>query len=147
MAKKTYYQKLQSPKWQKKRLEILNRDNFTCVKCGDTETQLHVHHKKYTKEPYDAPNKDLETLCKHCHKLHHLIKDDGMTVTHVFKTVSDDGYYIAFIFRIEESDCTVLLTIINDNIENKIFFKYNSDVVKKLVELNSNEFDKLSNTF
>lgn len=62
-----YSEKLKSPKWQKKRLEILSRDNFTCLGCGDTETELHVHHVKYTKEPYNAPNEDLQTLCKHCH--------------------------------------------------------------------------------
>ena len=62
-----YEQKLKSPKWQKKRLEILNRDQFTCQYCGDTETTLQVHHKKYTKEPWDAPNDDLITTCEHCH--------------------------------------------------------------------------------
>lgn len=65
----TYSEKLKSPKWQKKRLAILNRDKFTCLGCNDTETELHVHHVKYTKEPFDAPNKDLQTLCKHCHEL------------------------------------------------------------------------------
>jgi hypothetical protein len=63
----SYSDKLKSPKWQKKRLEVLNRDNFTCCKCGDTETELQVHHLKYTGEPHEAPMEDLETLCKHCH--------------------------------------------------------------------------------
>lgn len=63
-----YSEKLKSPKWQKKRLEILNRDDFTCCKCGDKKTELHIHHLKYTGNPWDAPNEDLETLCKHCHK-------------------------------------------------------------------------------
>jgi len=30
MAKLTYSEKLKDPRWQKKRLEILSRDNFTC---------------------------------------------------------------------------------------------------------------------
>jgi len=64
-----YSEKLKSPKWQKKRLEVLQRDNFTCCKCGDDETELHVHHLKYTKEPYDAPLIDLQTLCKYCHSI------------------------------------------------------------------------------
>ena len=42
-----YSEKLKNPKWQKKRLEILNRDNFTCIKCGDKETTLQIHHFKY----------------------------------------------------------------------------------------------------
>lgn len=62
-----YSTKLKSPKWQKKRLEVFNRDNFSCRTCGDTETELHVHHLKYTGEPWDAPLEDLQTLCKDCH--------------------------------------------------------------------------------
>lgn len=70
-----YSEKLKSPKWQKKRLEILNRDDFTCCKCGDKDTELHVHHLKYKVEPWDVPNEDLETLCKHCHKFLEFVVD------------------------------------------------------------------------
>jgi len=31
--KHSYYELLKHPKWQKKRLEILQRANFECVKC------------------------------------------------------------------------------------------------------------------
>lgn len=65
----TYSEKLRNPKWQRKRLEILQRDDFTCCLCGDKETELHVHHLKYTGEPHEAPSDNLETLCKHCHLL------------------------------------------------------------------------------
>lgn len=59
------------PNWQKKRLEILNRDKFTCQKCGDKETTLHVHHIKYYKnrKVWDYKNSDLITLCSDCHEL------------------------------------------------------------------------------
>lgn len=67
MAKQTYNEKLQHPKWQIKRLEIIKRDGGKCLLCGDTETMLQIHHLKYTGEPWDAPNEDLVTLCKHCH--------------------------------------------------------------------------------
>ena len=30
----TYSDKLKSPKWQKKRLEVLNLRGFKCEKCG-----------------------------------------------------------------------------------------------------------------
>lgn len=64
----TYTEKLKSPKWQKKRLEILERDNFTCQKCEDTETTLHIHHIKYTSdEIWNEPDRNLITLCEHCH--------------------------------------------------------------------------------
>lgn len=63
----TYLEKLQDPRWQKKRLEVMQRDNFTCVCCGDKETTLNVHHLKYTGKPWEAPNESLITTCKHCH--------------------------------------------------------------------------------
>jgi hypothetical protein len=62
-----YSDKLKDPRWQKKRLEILQRDDFTCQFCHDKETPLHVHHLKYTNEPWEAPNEDIITLCEHCH--------------------------------------------------------------------------------
>lgn len=69
MAKKTYSEKLRDPRWQRKRLEILERDNWSCCYCGNTEMELHVHHIKYTygDEPWDHDNNLLKTLCKDCH--------------------------------------------------------------------------------
>jgi hypothetical protein len=70
MEKKTYSDKLKDPRWQKKRLEILDRDNFTCKACGDTQETLNVHHIFYLphKEPWDIPSGFLVTLCESCHK-------------------------------------------------------------------------------
>lgn len=70
-----YSDKLKSPKWQKKRLEMLERDNFTCQCCGDTETMLHVHHKKYEWQrlPWEYPDSGLITVCNHCHLAIHAI--------------------------------------------------------------------------
>lgn len=72
----TYYEKLQNPLWQKKRLEILERDNWKCVKCQSTENTLHVHHKTYDfdKEPWDYQDKNFITLCNKCHKEEELHK-------------------------------------------------------------------------
>lgn len=80
-----YQDKLRSPKWQKKRLEILQRDNFTCQLCGDEKTELHVHHIKYTGEPCEAPDEDLQTLCKTCHELETLLHKKGETLIFVHK--------------------------------------------------------------
>ena len=65
-----YAQKLKDPRWQKKRLEILNRDEWTCQLCGSTTDTLAVHHKRYLidTEPWDYPNKLLITLCETCHE-------------------------------------------------------------------------------
>lgn len=72
----TYSEKLLDPRWQKKRLIILERDNWKCRLCDDDQTTLHIHHNKYSGEPWDAYNEDLITCCKHCHFAIELIKED-----------------------------------------------------------------------
>lgn len=66
---KNYAQKLRDPRWQKKRLEILSRDNFTCQQCGENSTTQHVHHVSYIAdaEPWDYDNENFVTLCEGCH--------------------------------------------------------------------------------
>ena len=70
MAELTYAEKLRDPRWQKRRLEILERDNWSCQQCFDTESTLAVHHRKYLTnvEPWDYPDELLITLCEDCHK-------------------------------------------------------------------------------
>jgi len=69
MVKSNYATKLKDPRWQKKRLEILVRDKWTCQLCGDTESTLMVHHRRYIPgcDPWDCPNEFLITLCEECH--------------------------------------------------------------------------------
>lgn len=83
MKKQTYSDKLKSPKWQKKRLEIMQRDKFTCKLCGDTETQLHVHHKEYINgnDPWEYDNKYLITLCEDCHTEIEKLKETNPEIT------------------------------------------------------------------
>ena len=66
-----YSEKLKDPRWQRKRLLILERDNWTCQICGDSESTLVVHHRKYlpNTDPWDYPNVLLITLCENCHEL------------------------------------------------------------------------------
>ncbi len=68
---KSYDDHLKHPKWQKKRLEILQRDAFSCTNCGDEESQLQIHHKKYVRGrmPWEYDDWDFTTLCEHCHEL------------------------------------------------------------------------------
>ena len=42
-----YNEQLKPPKWQRKRLEIMERDNFQCQCCFNKEKTLNVHHKEY----------------------------------------------------------------------------------------------------
>ncbi len=68
-----YARKLLDPRWQRKRLEILNRDNFTCLDCGDKESTLHVHHCSYIygRDPWDYDEGNFRTLCEGCHETRH----------------------------------------------------------------------------
>jgi hypothetical protein len=69
MEKITYAEKLKDPRWQKKRLEIFQRDKFRCMECFSDEKSLQVHHIAYKgKEPWDTPNKLLITYCHECHQ-------------------------------------------------------------------------------
>lgn len=65
-----YSEKLKDPRWQKRRLDITSRDNWTCQKCGDTHEQKQVHHRHYIpgREPWDYPDDLLVTLCYKCHE-------------------------------------------------------------------------------
>jgi len=64
-----YKEKLADPRWQKKRLEIFNRDNWTCQHCSSKTTQLEIHHISYWGhlQPWEYPNDLLITVCRNCH--------------------------------------------------------------------------------
>lgn len=69
----TYSEQINHPKWQKKRLEILERDNFTCQYCKSKIKTLHVHHLIYISGVmiWEYDNELLITLCKDHHELIH----------------------------------------------------------------------------
>lgn len=72
MKHEDYQQKLLDPRWQKKRLQVLERDHFTCQCCGAKHKTLHVHHYCYTTpNPWDEPEDNLVTLCDECHSTIH----------------------------------------------------------------------------
>lgn len=65
-----YSEKLKDPRWQKKRLEILQRDEWSCKRCNSKENTLHVHHNSYSygKDPWDYDESNFITLCEKCHE-------------------------------------------------------------------------------
>jgi len=67
---KSYYEKLKDPRWQKKRLEIFERDEFLCCCCFSEDKTLSVHHGYYEfgKEPWEHENETMYTLCEDCHR-------------------------------------------------------------------------------
>ena len=66
----SYIELLRDPRWQRKRLEILQRDGWACTGCHDTTKTLNVHHKIYRKgaKPWEYDDTDLITLCEDCHE-------------------------------------------------------------------------------
>ena len=97
----TYAEQLKSPKWQKKRLEILERDKFTCQWCGTQSDQLHVHHYFYFKdcEIWDYEDIYLITVCNDCHEWLH-IKGDIIKnlLAHLFSK-NDIGMVMDFLME------------------------------------------------
>jgi hypothetical protein len=72
-----FFAQYQHPQWQKKRLERLEAAQFECSNCGDTESQLHVHHKRYVKgrKVWEYDDCELEVLCDKCHSEQHSLID------------------------------------------------------------------------
>jgi hypothetical protein len=111
----TYRERLQNPNWQKKRLVILERDNFSCLQCGDgikNNVTLQVHHKQYIfgREPWDYDDSNFETLCTPCHRKRHTKPDcatpeslnifDDYTLVAAFTILSADlKYEVQRLFR------------------------------------------------
>ena len=67
---KTYREKLLDPRWQKLRLEIMQRAKFACEACASNSRTLEVHHGAYfrDKEPWEIDSMYLWCLCTDCHK-------------------------------------------------------------------------------
>lgn len=73
-----FWSQYKHPLWQKKRLEIMKRDDFKCTICEDKEKELNVHHAYYDKnlKIWEYDNEYYSTLCKGCHEDIHLVKNE-----------------------------------------------------------------------
>jgi hypothetical protein len=63
-----YSELLRDSRWQRKRLAIMQRDDFRCRECRATDVFLNVHHRRYGKLPWEIEDRYLVTLCEPCHK-------------------------------------------------------------------------------
>lgn len=77
-TKQSYSDKLKDPRWQKRRLLVFQRDDFTCLSCGNNRDTLHVHHIRYIPglDPWEYEMHMLITYCEICHNTEHLIGND-----------------------------------------------------------------------
>lgn len=125
----TYSEKLRNPKWQKRRLEILNRDHWTCQLCGDKETTLHVHHNYYNGNPWDAKDAGLITLCEDCHKIEECQKADNTTSIGVLK-IKMANRLVMFVYT-QSGEIRFYEFGINRKLNTIIYFE-DADMVEKL---------------
>ena len=97
-----YTDKLKDPRWQKKRLEVLSRDEFKCKSCGDDKSELQVHHMEKSEIPWDSPMRHLITLCKSCHALMHKLQwitpyhDELRLIILAWLQWEEDDFYEAY---------------------------------------------------
>ncbi len=106
----TYKELLRHPNWQKKRLLILNRDNWTCQACQDTQSNLQVHHKYYNGHllPWEYPDDVLITYCDLCHlkaEFYKWVKNTGVrSLVFLGFIRSDIDAVVDMVFRKVESN-------------------------------------------
>lgn len=95
---KTYAEKLRDPRWQKKRLQVMERAGFKCDDCGREDQPLNVHHRQYFKgrEPWDYEDGQLACLCDECHAEAHSSTDELSWVS-------------SFIPNDKRADCAAIL--------------------------------------
>jgi hypothetical protein len=86
----SYGAQLKSPFWQRKRLEVLEAAEFKCQRCWDSESTLHVHHKRYVKGrmAWEYSVNELLSLCESCHSVEHQMGDVFKTI---LATLDSDG--------------------------------------------------------
>ena len=115
-----YSELFKDPRWQKKRLEVLQRDGWKCKMCGDAKSSLNVHHKWYVKDrsPWEYKDNALVTLCENCHYSEHEIKETAISLISIVLLSKglffDDFVDIAGkIKEMSDSDLSDLFGILN----------------------------------
>lgn len=128
-----YSLKLRDPRWQKKRLEILERDNWQCQICSDEESNLQVHHRAYDKgiEPWDHLDDALVTLCEGCHAAEF---DLGYAITNrLIKTLKMSGFFLNDLEILEKAFTNMARGVIPDVTADVIANALTSDEMMQLM--------------
>jgi hypothetical protein len=93
----TYSEQIKHPKWQKRRLQIMEKAGFRCENCGTDEVTLNVHHILY-RDGYiiwEYADEDLVCLCEDCHGIaHEIIKNEQAD------TSTDSEEYLKHIYDV-----------------------------------------------
>ncbi len=108
--KLNYWQKLQDPRWQQKRLQVMSNQGWRCQKCGATEHSgipFTVHHRYYVskREPWNYPSGCYVLLCDPCHENDHSSPDEEKGWESIIDVLgaSDEQYFAFADFLIDVS--------------------------------------------
>lgn len=73
MSSSSYSEKLKDPRWQKRRLKVMEYAHWRCQICGAKDNTLHCHHSYYTrgKLPWQYPDGAIICICDTCHEKIH----------------------------------------------------------------------------
>jgi hypothetical protein len=73
-----FWEKYKDPRWQRRRLEVMQNANFCCEGCASAEKSLNVHHKFYRRgrDPWQYNDYELMCLCEECHETWHWVKEN-----------------------------------------------------------------------
>ena len=69
-GQRNYIEKLRDPRWQRRRLAVLERAGWRCEGCGTNHVNLQIHHGFYERDadPWDYPDGALFCVCDSCHE-------------------------------------------------------------------------------
>lgn len=141
-----YSEKLRDPRWQKMRLEILQRDDWVCQICCDSKSTLNVHHRYYIhgRDPWDYPEDSLVTLCESCHEkegdLAEAFESDLIKILRAAGAFNSNLGDISSVFinaRFNEYEWSVLLLHLSKVVED---FVVNGGLWNKLCETAASEW-------
>ena len=115
MNRPTYHELLKDGRWQRKRLEIMQRDGFICRECG-TSNNLNVHHIRYIngRKPWEYDDDNLITLCGSCHKKTHDDIKDKEDLEHLYRL---HGLRDVLLYYEKIGECEGVITSFSEVIE------------------------------
>ena len=120
-----YSEKLKDPRWQKKRLEIMQRDGFKCKWCGDGKNTLNIHHYAYSGEPWEVDNNELVTICRHCHLIIETVYTKKVKVDFISWIGNNESIKICLIKLENDDKYDVNKVFYNDIDRSSIFMSTN----------------------
>tara|TARA_R110000823_G_scaffold311844_1_gene438031 strand:- start:439 stop:792 length:354 start_codon:yes stop_codon:yes gene_type:complete len=98
----TYSEKLRDPRWQRKRLEIMERDEWRCKHCQSTDKTLTVHHYLYCGNPWEVEDRFLATLCEDCHQNRQELDSEGKRSLAEISSIMGDKDFYWLVNRLDE---------------------------------------------